>query len=524
MIRKKSVISLVLLFSLLLSLTYGMNPVFATGEEPVAIEIFEEDDVIEAEEKIEVTEDINIDATELTLQGIYEITGGYTDIELFVYRLYKEVLGREPEPRGFANWTSALESGAHGATVAYGFFFSNEFQRKKLSTDEYISIHYKALLNREPEPGGKTYWINLMESGMPREDIYNGFVNSVEFTNLCEQFGIVRGSYKPPPGGRAKIFITRLYREALGREPDFTELANWTNSILKGSTGAYVAYSFLFSSEFTGRRLNNESYVEALYKSLLNRSPNASETAGFVSRLSNGASRFSIFADFIKSDEFKKLCQFYIITPGRAIDPSKPIIALTFDDGPVAITEQVLDVLEKHNALATFYLNGSLVAASRNTLIRTFNLGNEIGNHGWYHADMTTLHIDTLKDAIVSTNNAIQSVTGTIPATMRPTYGRINQNVIDVATENKMPIINWTFFSEAHGYTENAIASYVINHAKSGDVVLIHDTYADVVPATERIVSEMTARGFQFVTISELLLYRKITLSPGQVFGSIVLT
>jgi len=89
-----------------------------------------------------------------------------------------------------------------------------------------------------------------------------------------------------------------------------------------------------------------------------------------------------------------------------------------------------------------------------------------------------------------------------------------------------MSIINWTFFAEYVGsqYTHGAreVANNVLNNTGSGDIVLFHDIYPDIGVATELIIVEMTRRGFQFVTVSELLFFSGINLNPGQVYGSVV--
>ena len=530
---KRSIISVLILFSLILSMTYGIGPVLAVESSSLPIDNEGEEPVIDENraptEDLDITdfieEENSVETGDLTQQSLSVLSVNNTAIEQFVTRLYSEILGRNPEPGGFAHWTNELVKGAPGALIAHGFFFSPEFQRRPLTPEQYIDIHYRTLLNRNAESGGRTHWVDLLKSGLPREDIFSGFVNSKEFTDLCTQYGIVRGTYTPPAGGVIKMFVTRLYREMLGRDPDSAGLNSLTNNILNGATGAFAASRVLFSAEMDRRNLSNGDYVEVLFKSLYNRSSTALEKNALVEQLNRGTSKFEIYAGFIKSNEFIRQCRNFNIIPGRAIDPAKPIIALTYDDGPTNFTNQLIDLLSKNNASATFYFTGTNASADRATVLRAFDMGNEIGNHGWTYVNPTTISLSNVRDEIINTGNLIQSITGVKPATYRPSYGQVNSNVVTVAVEHGVSIINWTLMAElvANYYTHDAaeVANHVIQTAKSGDIVLLHDTYADVIPATERIIAELTKKGFQFVTVSELFLYSNIRLAPGQFYGDV---
>jgi peptidoglycan/xylan/chitin deacetylase (PgdA/CDA1 family) len=106
---------------------------------------------------------------------------------------------------------------------------------------------------------------------------------------------------------------------------------------------------------------------------------------------------------------------------------------------------------------------------------------------------------------------------------MRPGYGRFNSNVVTAATELGMPIINWTLRGESIGsrYFTNTreVSNHVLNNVRGNEIVLLHDTYADIVDATDRIITELTRRGYQFVTVSEFLLFTNTNPRPGQVVG-----
>ena len=113
--------------------------------------------------------------------------------EGFVRRLYNICLDREPDAAGLADWVSQLTSGStDGASVAYGFIFSQEFKDKNYCNTHYATYLYRAFLGREPDQAGLEYWEDLMNTGKTREEIFNGFIGSTEFTNLCNDYGILR--------------------------------------------------------------------------------------------------------------------------------------------------------------------------------------------------------------------------------------------------------------------------------------------------------------------------------------------
>jgi len=251
------------------------------------------------------------------------------EIERFVTRLYERVLNRKPDAGGLQYWSNQLRNRTGtGASVARGFFFSNEFlKRPGITNEKYLEILYMTLLNRSPDSSGLVYWSNQLHAGIPRENIFAGFVNSNEFDKLCKQYGITRGSYTPPSGGLARAFATRLYRLTLQREPDLGGLNYWHDALRSGkATGASVAQGFLFSTEMRNRSLSNEQFVEVLYNAILGRNSDASGKAYWVNQLRNGTSRESVFAGFVNSQEFGNLCSSYGIQRGTVVLPKQSYV------------------------------------------------------------------------------------------------------------------------------------------------------------------------------------------------------
>jgi len=269
----------------------------------------------------EDTEDL-LDITESTPFETM-VAPPYPQIEQFVSRLYTIVLKRGYSASCLRDWASELERGATGAAVAFGFFFSQEFLNQNVSNEDFVRILYLTLLNRGAAAGCIADWAGHLNAGLPREDVFSGIVNSIEFTNLCARYGIVRGTYTPPPGGMARVFVTRFYRTILEREPDPTGLNDWTNVLVKNqATGASVAYSFIFSRELLNRNITDGQFVDRLYNAMLGRSADASGRADWVRELSSGASRYSVFVGFVNSPEFDLICRNHGITRGAVPPPT----------------------------------------------------------------------------------------------------------------------------------------------------------------------------------------------------------
>lgn len=135
----------------------------------------------------------NIETGRVKLNDVADL---YPEMTKFVTRAYRLILGRAPDKSGLNAWVTQLSTGKNsGADIIRGFIESREFIDKKLSDDDYIVVLYKAVLNREPDNDGKQEWLDVMHGeGASRLAVLKGFIESAEFTKLCEFYGIKRGS------------------------------------------------------------------------------------------------------------------------------------------------------------------------------------------------------------------------------------------------------------------------------------------------------------------------------------------
>lgn len=200
--------------------------------------------------------------------------------------------------------------------------------------------------------------------------------------------------------------------------------------------------------------------------------------------------------------------------PAAAIvNENGPVIALTFDDGPYPkVTGHILDVLEKNGVCATFFVLGSRIEGHEDMLTRMDELGCEIGNHSFSHADLTRLSKADCQRELSDTDAEIRRVTGHEASVVRPPYGYYNKTVMSAVGR---PLILWTVdTNDWRGKAPGEIADYVIQQAKEGSVILMHDQQTQTADAMEMIIPTLIEEGFRFVTVSEL-----IRLTGGQCKG-----
>ena len=206
-----------------------------------------------------------------------------------------------------------------------------------------------------------------------------------------------------------------------------------------------------------------------------------------------------------------------IMIPKRDIDPNKPMIALTFDDGPnKKTTIPILNTLKEYNGVGTFFVLGNRVSNNVDILERILEEGSEIGNHSYNHKELTKLSYPELSDQIINTQNAVINVTGIAPKLMRPTYGSYNDNL---KSSVGMPLILWSVDTlDWQSRNSKKVSDHVLGNVRDGDIILMHDIYESTAEAVKIMVPQLVARGYQLVTVSELFEARGETLKDGKAY------
>ncbi len=198
----------------------------------------------------------------------------------------------------------------------------------------------------------------------------------------------------------------------------------------------------------------------------------------------------------------------------KAIDPNKPMIAITYDDGPSKYTPEILDILKENNSVATFFVLGQSVYRNVESLNRMIAEGNQIGNHTYNHKNITTISDEELYKQVQGTDDLLYIYTGYRPTVMRPPYGSTNEHVNKQISK---PLIHWSIDTrDWENRNVEMITKSILEYVKDGDIVLMHDLYGSTVEASKIVIPELVNRGYQLVTIDELVESRGLTLSAGE--------
>ena len=200
-------------------------------------------------------------------------------------------------------------------------------------------------------------------------------------------------------------------------------------------------------------------------------------------------------------------------------DPNKPMLALTFDDGPSDHTNRLLDIFKEHGGHGTFFVLGERIDGRQSTLVRIAREGHEIGNHTWSHCLLTSLSPQDILDQIMSTRTKIHHVTGQDCLTVRPPYGASNDSVLAVGNSIGVSFINWSV-DTLDWKTRDAQAVYneIIDHAYNGAIILCHDLHGSTVDAMEEVIPKLLEEGYQLVTVTQLLESSRGSLEAGNMY------
>lgn len=209
-----------------------------------------------------------------------------------------------------------------------------------------------------------------------------------------------------------------------------------------------------------------------------------------------------------------------VMSNGRQLDLRKPMIALTYDDGPNAkVGNRLMNVLEAYNGRATFFMVGERVRSFPEEVRRMAANGHEVANHSYSHPYFNKIDAAAMRAQVENTNNVIQEVSGVRPGLMRLPGGNKNSTVLAAVN---MPIVLWSIDTrDWQTRNANKTESAILGHVKDGDIVLMHELYTQTADATEAIVPKLAAQGFQFVTVSELAKWKGKTLEPHHVYYEI---
>ena len=202
----------------------------------------------------------------------------------------------------------------------------------------------------------------------------------------------------------------------------------------------------------------------------------------------------------------------------RKIDPSKPMVALTFDDGPNGtVTPKILDTLEKYGVVATFFDLGSCMKNYPKVSQRAESIGCEVESHTYSHSNLATLSAKQINSDISKAEKIYEKTLGHMPTMVRAPYGSVNTRV--KSTIN-YPLINWDIDTlDWKSRNKNSIMKEIRKFKNyDGRVILMHGIYSSTLEAVKILIPELQEKGYQFVTVSEMAEYKGVELKAGKLY------
>lgn len=201
----------------------------------------------------------------------------------------------------------------------------------------------------------------------------------------------------------------------------------------------------------------------------------------------------------------------------NSVNTSRPLLALTFDDGPhPEFTPKLLDILRHEGVRATFYVIGRNVETHPEIARRIVAEGHEIANHSWSHPALTGLGAARLHQEITSTSQVIQRVTGRRPTNMRPPYGAVNDRVRQAMfNDHGLDVIMWSVDPlDWRRPGAEVVRRRLVDGASPGGILLAHDIHPGTIEAMPGTIRDLKAKGYGFATVSQLLALQEASGAP----------
>ena len=193
--------------------------------------------------------------------------------------------------------------------------------------------------------------------------------------------------------------------------------------------------------------------------------------------------------------------------PIYSVETNEKKIAVTFDAAWSAEdTEQLINILKKHNANATFFVVGDWVDDNPGAVKRLHKAGHEIANHSDTHAALSKISREEIKTEILNCNNKIEHITGVTPKLVRAPSGDYDNKSIEVTESLGMKMIQWDCDSlDWKLLSVDEMYSRVTSKVQNGSILLFHNGVENTPEALDKILTKLEKDGYEFVTVSELI-------------------
>lgn len=190
------------------------------------------------------------------------------------------------------------------------------------------------------------------------------------------------------------------------------------------------------------------------------------------------------------------------------VKTDKPIVSLTFDDGPHPIyTAELLDVLKQYNVKATFFVIGYNVRLYPELVQRMNDEGHEVANHSYSHEAYSTMNDEDILVDLARSQKELKAILGHYPLYFRPPYGRLKSSQVNVVSPYFEKIVTWSL--DPKDWEDSAksgtILVTILKKINAGDIVLLHSDKPETVKMLPALLENLLHRGMQFATISDLI-------------------
>ena len=196
---------------------------------------------------------------------------------------------------------------------------------------------------------------------------------------------------------------------------------------------------------------------------------------------------------------------------------SPKYVAITFDDGPKqGTTDVLLEGLKERGVHATFFLIGKQIEGNEDIIRQMWEDGHQIGNHTYSHVNLKQLSAEAGTQELSECFYEVFQVTGQDSCLVRPPFGEVTSTL---KKNMECPVVLWSVDTmDWTGKSAGDIADYIVNTAREGDIILLHDIYENSVQGALMAIDAMMEKGYTFVTVTELFEQNGITMEPGKVY------
>lgn len=218
----------------------------------------------------------------------------------------------------------------------------------------------------------------------------------------------------------------------------------------------------------------------------------------------------------------KKLTNNLKVNPQRNISNNKPLVALTFDGGPnPAVTYNILDLLIKYNAAATFFDTGSKMYLYPEIVKREENYGNEVASLGFSNIDLKNQSKERIINEVSNSEEAFNKILGHNPTLFRPPYGNTSKTVLENVN---YPLVTWTIDSKDDKYqsADKIIKELEKNKFYGNEIILFHSNGKYTTEVVEHLLKTLTLKGYQFATVTEVFSYSHADLKKNTLYSYVI--